>query len=255
MACARHFIHDEQGHLPRGFSTSYNHKPLYKRLNRVNQRAGKRDIMICSDFINSKRCTLSARSPYFGVELKELVGVVLAAMSDRPISEGNSWKTSQAREEDSYRMHLSKARGIRTSHSKILAGAKPAEWLAKPTQWLASRNAGRGRVMPPKSTPTPETSQSARAQAIFASQKGERSSAKLSVVDYKDPVIYLRLHKNQGSVGLVGLGAWTLLAIKRGRDEQKRTQKSSSPLERWVEIVKGRWGTHLTINTNLDEGL
>ncbi|KAJ6491233.1 hypothetical protein DFH09DRAFT_1105058 [Mycena vulgaris] len=46
-----------------------------------------------------------------------------------------------------------------------------AEWLAKPTKWLASRNAGRGRVMPPKSTPTPETSQSARAQATFASQK------------------------------------------------------------------------------------
>ncbi|KAF8148513.1 hypothetical protein K438DRAFT_1779584 [Mycena galopus ATCC 62051] len=46
-----------------------------------------------------------------------------------------------------------------------------SKWLAKPTKWLASRNAGRGRVMPPKSTPTPETSQSARAQATFASQK------------------------------------------------------------------------------------
>ncbi|KAJ6509800.1 hypothetical protein DFH09DRAFT_1100624 [Mycena vulgaris] len=68
---------------------------------------------------------------------------------------------------------VSKARGIRTSHSRILAGAKPAEWLAKPTKWLASRNAGRGRVMPPKSTPTPETSQSARAQATFESQKGQ----------------------------------------------------------------------------------
>ncbi|KAJ6565850.1 hypothetical protein DFH09DRAFT_1081506 [Mycena vulgaris] len=45
------------------------------------------------------------------------------------------------------------------------------DWLAKPTKWLASPNAGRGRVMPPKSTPTPETSQSARAQATFASQK------------------------------------------------------------------------------------
>ncbi|KAJ6542385.1 hypothetical protein DFH09DRAFT_1392561 [Mycena vulgaris] len=69
------------------------------------------------------------------------------------------------------RMYALSAHGISTSHSKILAGAKPAEWLAKPTKWLASRNAGRGRVMPPKSTPTPETSQSARAQATFASQK------------------------------------------------------------------------------------
>ncbi|KAF8186493.1 hypothetical protein K438DRAFT_1765264 [Mycena galopus ATCC 62051] len=46
-----------------------------------------------------------------------------------------------------------------------------SKWLAKPTKWLASRNARRGRVMPPKFTPTPETSQSARAQATFASQK------------------------------------------------------------------------------------
>jgi hypothetical protein len=52
-----------------------------------------------------------------------------------------------------------------------LADAKPAKWLAKPTKWLAGQNAGRGLVMPPKSTPTPETSYSARAQATFASQK------------------------------------------------------------------------------------
>jgi hypothetical protein len=51
------------------------------------------------------------------------------------------------------------------------ADGRLAEWLAKPTKWLASRNAGRGRVMPPKSTPTPETSQLALAQATFASQK------------------------------------------------------------------------------------
>ncbi|KAJ6517710.1 hypothetical protein DFH09DRAFT_1098797 [Mycena vulgaris] len=76
---------------------------------------------------------------------------------------------------------VSKARGIRTSHSKILAGAKPTEWLAKPTKWLASRNAGRGRVMPPKSTPTPETSQSARVQATFASQKGNSPTSSMCI--------------------------------------------------------------------------
>ncbi|KAJ7265671.1 hypothetical protein C8J57DRAFT_1229900 [Mycena rebaudengoi] len=47
----------------------------------------------------------------------------------------------------------------------------PARWLAKPTKWLASRNAGFGLVMPPKSKPKPETNHSARAQATFASQK------------------------------------------------------------------------------------
>ncbi|KAJ7934319.1 hypothetical protein B0H13DRAFT_1855214 [Mycena leptocephala] len=53
----------------------------------------------------------------------------------------------------------------------VLDEVQLAEWLAKPTKWLASRNAGHGRVMPPKSTPTPETSHLARAQATFASQK------------------------------------------------------------------------------------
>jgi hypothetical protein len=38
--------------------------------------------------------------------------------------------------------------GICASHFELLVGAKPAEWLAKPTQWLASRNAGRGNVIP-----------------------------------------------------------------------------------------------------------
>ncbi|KAJ6543377.1 hypothetical protein DFH09DRAFT_1088816 [Mycena vulgaris] len=55
--------------------------------------------------------------------------------------------------------------------SFFMATTSILKWLAKPTKWLASRNAGRGRVMPPKSTPTPEISQSARAQATFASQK------------------------------------------------------------------------------------
>ncbi|KAJ7348581.1 hypothetical protein DFH08DRAFT_808311 [Mycena albidolilacea] len=49
--------------------------------------------------------------------------------------------------------------------------AKPAKWLAKPTKWLASHFAGRGRVIPPKLTPPPDTSHLARAQAILASQK------------------------------------------------------------------------------------
>ncbi|KAF8135264.1 hypothetical protein K438DRAFT_1786978 [Mycena galopus ATCC 62051] len=57
------------------------------------------------------------------------------------------------------------------SQSLFLAGAKPAKWLAKPTKWLASHFAGRGRVIPPKLTPPPDTSQLARAQAILASQK------------------------------------------------------------------------------------
>jgi hypothetical protein len=60
---------------------------------------------------------------------------------------------------------------VSASPFDFLAGAKPAEWLAKPTFWLASRNAGRGLVITAKSTPTPETSQSVRAQATFASQK------------------------------------------------------------------------------------
>ncbi|KAJ7604283.1 hypothetical protein DFH06DRAFT_1151260 [Mycena polygramma] len=64
-----------------------------------------------------------------------------------------------------------RAREICASHLDFLAGAKPTKWLAKPTFWLASRFAGRGRVMPPKATPTPETSQFARAQASLASQK------------------------------------------------------------------------------------
>jgi hypothetical protein len=51
------------------------------------------------------------------------------------------------------------------------ADGRLAEWLAMPKKWLASRNAGRGRVMPPKSTPTPETSQSTLAQATFTSQQ------------------------------------------------------------------------------------
>ncbi|KAJ7642876.1 hypothetical protein B0H17DRAFT_1148681 [Mycena rosella] len=38
-------------------------------------------------------------------------------------------------------------------------------------KWRASRNAGRGLVLTPKSTPTPETSHLARAQATYASQK------------------------------------------------------------------------------------
>ncbi|KAJ7867279.1 hypothetical protein B0H13DRAFT_1861189 [Mycena leptocephala] len=61
---------------------------------------------------------------------------------------------------------------MNASHFGFLADAKPAKWLAKPTKWLASQNAGRGLVMPPKSTPTPETSHSVRAQATFAGQKG-----------------------------------------------------------------------------------
>ncbi|KAJ7140601.1 hypothetical protein C8R44DRAFT_726343 [Mycena epipterygia] len=60
---------------------------------------------------------------------------------------------------------------MRASHSWFLAGNKLAEWLAKPSKWLASRKAGRGRVIPPKSTPPPGTSHSARAQAIRPSQK------------------------------------------------------------------------------------
>jgi hypothetical protein len=60
---------------------------------------------------------------------------------------------------------------VSASHFSFLADAKPAKWLAKPTKWLASRNAGLGLVMPPKSKPKPETSHSARAQATFASQK------------------------------------------------------------------------------------
>jgi hypothetical protein len=52
-----------------------------------------------------------------------------------------------------------------------LADAKPAEWLAKPTKWLASQSAGRGLVIPPKSTPPPEKSHLARAQATLACQK------------------------------------------------------------------------------------
>jgi hypothetical protein len=66
------------------------------------------------------------------------------------------------------------------------ADGRLAEWLAKPTKWLASRNAGRGRVMPPKSTPTPETSQLARAQATFASQKV--NSPHGTLMDRLDPL-------------------------------------------------------------------
>ncbi|KAJ7710278.1 hypothetical protein B0H16DRAFT_1480678 [Mycena metata] len=60
---------------------------------------------------------------------------------------------------------------IRTSHFHFLGGAKPANWLAKPTNWLASRSAGLGLGLAPKSKPKPETSQFARAQANLASQK------------------------------------------------------------------------------------
>ncbi|KAJ7826410.1 hypothetical protein B0H14DRAFT_2595880 [Mycena olivaceomarginata] len=67
-------------------------------------------------------------------------------------------------------------RAERASHFSILADAKPAEWLAKPTKWLASHSAGRGRVIAPKSTPPPNTSHLARAQATFASQKEFTSS-------------------------------------------------------------------------------
>ncbi|KAJ7821301.1 hypothetical protein B0H14DRAFT_3146734 [Mycena olivaceomarginata] len=68
------------------------------------------------------------------------------------------------------------------SHFSILADAKPAKWLAKPTKWLASHSAGRGRVMPAKSTPPPETSHLARAQAIWPSQK--RHSHDSNELDY-----------------------------------------------------------------------
>jgi hypothetical protein len=51
------------------------------------------------------------------------------------------------------------------------ADGRLAEWLAKPTFWLASRNAGLGLVITPKSKPKPDTSPSARAQATFASLK------------------------------------------------------------------------------------
>jgi hypothetical protein len=42
------------------------------------------------------------------------------------------------------------------SHTQKLAEINTTNWLAKPTNWLASRFGGRGRVMPPKSTPTPK---------------------------------------------------------------------------------------------------
>jgi hypothetical protein len=46
--------------------------------------------------------------------------------------------------------------------------AKPTKWLAKPTKWLASHSAGRGRVMPAKSTPPPK-------QAIWRRRKPKTS--------------------------------------------------------------------------------
>ncbi|KAJ7723122.1 hypothetical protein B0H14DRAFT_2641998 [Mycena olivaceomarginata] len=99
--------------------------------------------------------------------------------------------------------------GLSASHFGFLADAKPAKWLAKPTKWLASQKAGRGRVMPPKSTPTPETSHSVRAQAAFASQKLKDTSehyafvAKFSGSGWDDDEkhatntdeIHCRLHK------------------------------------------------------------
>ncbi|KAJ7303419.1 hypothetical protein DFH08DRAFT_825877 [Mycena albidolilacea] len=56
-----------------------------------------------------------------------------------------------------------------------LISGHASQWLflagAKPAKWLASQFAGRGRVIPQKITPPPDTSHSARAQAILASQK------------------------------------------------------------------------------------
>ncbi|KAJ6501234.1 hypothetical protein C8R47DRAFT_1068214 [Mycena vitilis] len=92
------------------------------------------------------------------------------------------------------------AQGIDARHFIFLAGAKPTNWLAKPTFWLASRLAGRGRVMQPKSTPTPETSQFARTQASLASQKVNSRGRDLRQV--QGPTFFLK--KRRKTIGRAG---------------------------------------------------
>ncbi|KAJ7607675.1 hypothetical protein FB45DRAFT_1130981 [Roridomyces roridus] len=62
-------------------------------------------------------------------------------------------------------------RRIDASQFQNWAWHEATNWLAKPTNWRARQLAGRGRVITPKSPPTPETSQFARAQANLSRQK------------------------------------------------------------------------------------